>query len=198
MSTQIERSNATRSRILAVARAAFVRDGYDGASLEKVAAEAGFTKGALYHHYDGKEALFAAVFSLVSRETTDAAGKRAAKHEKPREQLKAAAMAWLKAVESSDASAIILDLGPKALGFARARALEDSIALQPLLGLIQAVIVSEQLKGNLDALLAARLINAALSEIALLRHASGRRTPNSRMAAVAIEGVIDGVLKGSS
>ncbi len=197
MSTQIERSNATRSKILAVARAAFVRDGYDGASLEKIATDAGFTKGALYHHYDGKEALFAAVFSLVSLETINAAGKRAAKIGVPREQLKAAAMAWLKAVERSDARTIILDLAPKALGFAGARALEDSITLEPLLGLVHAVLESEKLKGNVDALLAARLINATLTEIALLRHASDGRAPGTNMAADAIIGVIDGVLKGS-
>jgi AcrR family transcriptional regulator len=197
MSTQIERSTATRSKILGVARAAFVRDGYDGASLEKIAAEAGVTKGALYHHYDGKEALFAAVFALVSLETVVAAGKRAAKTGTPREHLKGAAMAWLKAAERSDARTILLDLGPKALGFARARALEDSIALEPLLGLVRAVIEAEKLKGAVDAVLAARLINAALAEIALLRHASDGRTPSATMAAHAISGVIDGVLTGA-
>jgi AcrR family transcriptional regulator len=196
MSTQIDRSNATRSKILAVARAAFVREGYDGSSLEKIATDAGFTKGALYHHYAGKEALFAAVFGLVSLETITAAGKRTEKIGVPREQLKAAAMAWLKAVERSDASTIILDLGPKALGYARARAIEDSITLEPLLRLVQAVIDSEQIKGNVDAVLASRLINAALTEIALLRHASDGRSPKTNAAADAITGVIDGVLKG--
>lgn len=196
MSTQFERSNATRAKILAVARAAFVRDGYDGVSLEKIAAEAGFTKGALYHHYAGKEALFAAVFSLVSRETIAIAGKRAGKSGAPRERLKAAAMAWLKAVERTDARVILLDLGPRALGFAQARALEDSITLEPLLGLVRAVIEAEKLKGGVGALLAARLINAALTEISLLRHASGGRDPSAIIAAHAIAGVIDGVLKG--
>jgi AcrR family transcriptional regulator len=197
MSTQIERSSATRSKILSVARAAFVRDGYDGSSLEKIAADAGFTKGALYHHYNGKEALFAAVFSLVSLETINAAGKRTAKIGVPREHLKVAAMAWLKAVERNEASTVILDLGPKALGFARVRALEDETTLKPLLGLVQAVIDSEKLEGSVEALLAGRLINAALTEIALLRHASGGRTPKLNVAADAIAGVIDGVLKRS-
>jgi AcrR family transcriptional regulator len=187
MSTQIERSNATRSKIIAVARSAFARDGYDVVSLEKIAAEAGFTKGALYHHYEGKEALFAAVFSLVSRETIDAAGKGAAKIEAPREHLKVAAMAWLNALESSDARTILLDLGPKALGFARVRALEESVTLQPLLGLVNAVI----------ALLAARLINATLAEVALLRHESGGTSPSTLEAGHAIASVIDGVLNGS-
>jgi AcrR family transcriptional regulator len=196
MSTQIERSNATRAKIVAVARAAFVRDGYEGASLDKIAAEANLTKGALYHHYNGKEAVFAAVFSLVSRETVEIAGKRARRTRIPREQLKAAAIAWLKAVERNDARIILLDVGPRALGFARVRALEDSITLRPLLGLVRAVIEAEQLDSGVDAMLAVRLINAALAEIALLRHDSDGRTPNGKMAAIAISGVIDGVLKG--
>jgi AcrR family transcriptional regulator len=197
MSTQLERSAATRSKILAVARAAFARDGYDRSSLEKIAADAGLTKGALYHHYEGKEALFAAVFSLVSLETIRNAGKRAPKIGQPREQLKAAAMAWLKAVERNDAGTIILDLGPKALGFARARALEDEITLEPLLDLVRAVIDAEKLEGNVDALLAARLINAVLSEISLLRHASGGRVPSTNVAADAISGMVDGLLRRS-
>lgn len=181
--------------MLAVARAAFVRDGYDGASLEKIAAEAGFTKGALYHHYDGKEALFVAVFNLVSMEIIEIAGQRTAKSGDPRAHLKAAAMAWLKAVEESNARTILLDLAPKALGFERARALEDAIALEPLLNLVHAVIDAERLRSAVDALLVARLINAALTEIALLRYASNGGFPSTKMAGHVIAGVIDGVLK---
>lgn len=194
MSTQIERSNATRSRMIAVARTSFVRDGYDGASLEKIAAEAGFTKGALYHHYNGKEALFIAVFRVVSQEVIDIAGKRRTNAASPRERLKEAAIAWLKAVERSDARAILLELGPKALGFAQARILEDSITLEPLLALVNTLIETEKLN-TVDALLAARLINAALTEVALLRHASEGQAPNTKTAARAIAGVIDGVLR---
>ena len=195
MSTQIERSNTTRAKLVAVARAVFVRDGYDGASLEKIAGEAGLTKGALYHHYEGKEALFAAVFSLVSREIVEIAGRASAAAGTPREHLKAAAMAWLDAVESSDARIILLDLGPRALGFANARAIEDSITLEPLMKLVEAVIETEELNDTVDVLFAARLVNAALTEIALLRHASDGCAPNSNMAAQAISGVIDGLLK---
>lgn len=195
MSTQIERSSATRSTILAVARAAFVRDGYDGTSLEKIALDAGCTKGALYHHYDSKRALFVAVFSLISLEIISIVGEQTNKTGTPRDQLKAAAMAWLDAVERSDGRTILLDLGPKALGFADARTLEDQIALHPLLALVDAVIETEELGGAVDAVLAARLINAALTEIALLRNASDRQAPTTEIAAQAMAGVIDGVLK---
>jgi AcrR family transcriptional regulator len=196
MSTQIERSNATRAKIIAVARAAFVQDGYDESSLEKISAEAGVTKGALYHHYDGKAALFAAVFTLVSQETLATAGRRASRIDVPRAKLKGAAMAWLRIVESSDARTILIDLGPRVLGFAGARQLEELITLQPLLKLVHAVIETEKLRGHVEALLAARLINAALTEISLLRHASDGHSPSLKSAAHAIEGVIDGVLKG--
>lgn len=60
MSTQFERSSATRAKIIEVARAAFLPDGYGGTSLDKIAAAAGVTKGALYHHYASKKALFTA------------------------------------------------------------------------------------------------------------------------------------------
>jgi AcrR family transcriptional regulator len=194
MSTQIERSTTTRTKILAVARAAFVQDGYDGSSLERIATEAELTKGALYHHYSSKEALLAAVFSLVSQEIMNVLKKGSIKIASHREQLKATTMAWLKAVESSDARAIILDIGPKALGFARARALEDTITLGPLLNLVRAVIDAERLEDTLDALLIARLINAALSEIALLRYASDMQTPTADAASKAIAGIIGGLL----
>jgi hypothetical protein len=136
------------------------------------------------------------VFSLISLETIDDVSKQTAKIGGPREHLKAAAMAWLKAVERTDARAIILELGPEALGFARVRAIEDSITLEPVLGLVQAVIEAENLKNTIDALLVARLINAALAEIALLRNASNGRVPSIAMAADAITGVVDGLLKG--
>ena len=195
MSTQIERSTATRSRILAVARAAFVKHGYDGVSLTDIAAEAGFTKGALYHHYNGKEALFAAVFSLVSQETIDDASRQASRAGTPREQLKRAAMAWLDAVERGDARAIIIDLAPKALGFARARDLEDRIILEPLLARVRAIIRTEGLGDAVDALLVARLVIAAVTEIALLRQSSGGQAPTADQAARVVDGVIDGVLR---
>ena len=51
----------TRARLLAAAAAVFARRGYHVATLEEVAAEAGFTKGAVYSNFDGKEALFLAL-----------------------------------------------------------------------------------------------------------------------------------------
>ncbi len=54
-----EQSRAnTRERLLAAARVAFARSGFRGASVEEIASEAGFSTGALYSNFAGKEDLF--------------------------------------------------------------------------------------------------------------------------------------------
>jgi AcrR family transcriptional regulator len=57
-----EQSKAnTRERLLSAARVVFARNGYRGASVEEVASEAGFSTGALYSNFGGKEDLFLAL-----------------------------------------------------------------------------------------------------------------------------------------
>jgi AcrR family transcriptional regulator len=51
----------TRARLLEAAATVFARRGYHVATLEEVAAEAGFTKGAVYSNFDSKDALFLAL-----------------------------------------------------------------------------------------------------------------------------------------
>jgi AcrR family transcriptional regulator len=57
-----EQSRAvTRATLIAVGRAHFLRDGLGGAVAEKIAEDAGYSRGALYSNFDGKEELFLAV-----------------------------------------------------------------------------------------------------------------------------------------
>jgi AcrR family transcriptional regulator len=61
-----EQSRAnTRERLLAAARIMFARSGFHGASVEEIASEAGYSTGALYSNFEGKEDLFVA---LMERE----------------------------------------------------------------------------------------------------------------------------------
>src|SRR5262245_52960102 len=53
-----ERSTRNRERILAAARTVFLQRGYYGATLEQIAKEAGFTKGAVYSRFESKADLF--------------------------------------------------------------------------------------------------------------------------------------------
>src|SRR5579862_3436694 len=61
----VERGRATRAHVVEVATRLFAAHGYDGTSVEAVQAESGVSRGSLYHHFPGKEALFLAVLEEV-------------------------------------------------------------------------------------------------------------------------------------
>lgn len=82
-----ERAAANRRSLLEAARAVFLRSGYHGASLDAVAAEAGFTIGAIYSRFSGKADLFLALLEqrieeriaqvrTLPRGSADASGAR--------------------------------------------------------------------------------------------------------------------------
>jgi AcrR family transcriptional regulator len=60
--TRADRRNRTRAELIAVAERRFSADGYHATSLDTVADEAGFTKGAVYSNFNSKEDLFFAVY----------------------------------------------------------------------------------------------------------------------------------------
>lgn len=53
-----QRSEETRNHLLSAAQRLFSQKGYDSASVADICAEAGVSKGAFYHHFDSKQALF--------------------------------------------------------------------------------------------------------------------------------------------
>ncbi|WP_370185970.1 TetR/AcrR family transcriptional regulator [Aeromicrobium sp.] len=66
--TRAERQAQTRERLVEVARELFLADGYAGTSLDKVAVAAGFSKGAVYSNFSGKEELCMAVLDTIHEE----------------------------------------------------------------------------------------------------------------------------------
>lgn len=66
--TRQEKQAQTRARLIDAAAKVFARRGYHGASVEEVAAEAGFSTGAVYSNFSGKEELFLA---LADRKVAD-------------------------------------------------------------------------------------------------------------------------------
>ncbi len=63
MTTQQQRSEETSAQIMAAAEQCFARQGYDAASVADICAAAGVSKGAFYHHFDSKQALFLALLN---------------------------------------------------------------------------------------------------------------------------------------
>jgi AcrR family transcriptional regulator len=70
---RVAQGDATRASLINAARELFGEKGYVDTSIDEIVARAGVTKGAVYHHFDGKEGLFRAVFEQVHTEVTDQA-----------------------------------------------------------------------------------------------------------------------------
>jgi AcrR family transcriptional regulator len=70
------RSAETRRLLLDAAREIFVRDGYERAQIDQIAAAAGRTKGAVYGHFKDKEDLFLALFEERSKKDMEAVAAR--------------------------------------------------------------------------------------------------------------------------
>ncbi len=73
--TQAERSDATRSALLAAGRRLFAEHGYADVSTEQIVRSSGLTRGALYHHFGAKRDLFKAVFEQIESELDAARGE---------------------------------------------------------------------------------------------------------------------------
>src|ERR1700730_14878841 len=71
LSKQQLRTRETHSRLLNAAEQVFVRDGYEGAQLDEIAAMARRSKGAVYTHFKSKEDLFLALFEHRTRSYID-------------------------------------------------------------------------------------------------------------------------------
>ena len=101
-----------RAQLLDVGRQLFAERGYDGTSVEEVAARAGVSKPVVYEHFGGKEGLYAVV---VDREVASllAAFTGALTGESPRELLEQATLALLTYVEDcSDGFRILVRESP--------------------------------------------------------------------------------------
>jgi AcrR family transcriptional regulator len=79
--TREQSKAATREKLLDAARQVFARRGFHGAAVEEIAAAAGYSTGALYSNFNGKEALFLALMDREverhAQEVADAVGLRA-------------------------------------------------------------------------------------------------------------------------
>lgn len=174
-----------RARLLRAAREIFVADGFDDASTDAVLQRAQASKGALYHHFESKRDLFAAVFADVSSETIGRARAKARKGCAPAARFAETCFQWLKAVEADEARAILIDQGPRVLGFAAARDIEDANSL-PLMRAGAAALGAPASRSTDTAI---RVLNAALGELALSRARDG--SPPDAEARRIIRALID-------
>src|SRR5450759_4342203 len=86
-SRQVERTAATRRKLLAAAKRIFAQDGFEAARLEDIAAGAGYTRGAFYANFKSKEDIFFALFEEWVRERIESLTSALRRHSNPGEKL---------------------------------------------------------------------------------------------------------------
>lgn len=95
--TQAEKKAATRKELLRTAAEVFARRGYHNASVEEIAEAAGFSHGAVYSNFSGKEDLFLAVFEdYMATRAKELAGAIMGAPESLPEQARAMASQWME------------------------------------------------------------------------------------------------------
>ncbi len=188
--TQKERSEATTSELLDVARRLFAADGYAATSLDDVVRGAGVTKGALYHHFGGKRDLFLAVYEREQQRLAAASLEAFARRKDPWEGFLAGCRAFFEASLDPGVQRITLLDAPAVLGWETIREVEGRYALVQLHQGIEALIEEGLLAPRPVAPLA-NLLFGAMCEGAMMV----ARAPDQRAATREVLGELRAMLE---
>ena len=164
MSRRAQYSASTRRSLVDVAERLFTEHGYAATSLDAIVAGAEVTKGALYHHYSGKQALFEAVFEKVESAGAAQIQTALAGHDDPWEKVIAGLRAFLDVVRQPSYSRIVVQDGPSVLGHERFREQEERSTFDYVLDIVRAVLAagSWQVDGDIEQTFA-RIFFGAMS-----------------------------------
>ena len=166
MATQEERSSSTRSKLLAVGRRLFAKRGYTATSLEDITRGADLTKGAFYHHFPDKQALFQAVFEtleveLVATVTAAAIGNDAWL------RFRAGCRAFLEEALDPEVQRIVLRDAPAVLGWDKFQEIDSRYNVELITAGLHAAIDEGHLEAS-DPETLAQLVLGTLCEGARL------------------------------
>ena len=105
-----------REKLISAARMAFAQKGFAAASMDDLTAEAGLTRGALYHNFGDKPGLLAAVVNRIDGEMATRARAIGARQNDPWDGLLAEAEAYIEMALEPEVQRIVLLDGPAFLG----------------------------------------------------------------------------------
>jgi AcrR family transcriptional regulator len=160
-------SEATRTKLVKVARRLFAKRGYAAVGTEEIVKKAGVTRGALYHQFEDKKDLFLAVFEQVESELAQGISARAAAETTdPIEALRVGARLWLDASLDPEVRRIVLLDAPSVVGWEQWR----EVVARHGLGLLAAGLSAAMDSGAIErqpVLALAHVITGALDAAAL-------------------------------
>ena len=135
-----------RSQLVEVAKSVFAECGYDGASIEEIAARAGVSKPIVYEHFGGKEGLFAVVVDRESAKLLEMIAARLGPDIAGRKQIHNSAMAFLDYIEEDPAGFRVLTRdSPAGFGSGSMAGLLSDVAAKA-----QDILAANFARGGLD------------------------------------------------
>lgn len=191
MVTQKQRSETTRTALLAAFRKSLLDQGLEATTTAKMLVETGLSKGALYHHFKSKTEIVEAIYEAESRGAIERASASVDPDTPPLERLREACIAWLAEVQDRDVARILFEIGPEALGPMRAKAIEDQFSLK----VFESLLAEAHECGEIampNSALTARFLNALMAEASFAQ----QRDPTAGGAKIGP--VIDGLVAAMS
>ena len=180
-----ERTDATRAALVIAARRLFVKKSFAETSTTEIVAAAEVTRGALYHHFEDKRALFHAVVEQEAAAVAAEIDAAAPATEPVREALVKGGEAFLQAMARDGRTRLLLIDGPAVLGRAAMDEIDNRNAAQTLReGLAVAIDKGEIAPLPLDALTA--LLSAAFDRAALAVEENSKVVGDYRIALAAL------------
>jgi AcrR family transcriptional regulator len=167
LNKKIEKGLITRQEIVETASRLFATLGYEATSIEAVLRECDVSRGALYHHFSCKEALFEAVFEALEADVAQGIRARSSEARDAIEALRAGCDAWLELARDGAVRQIILIDAPSVLGWEKWRAIDARHGF----GLLKSALSTASATGAIPEALVetfAHMLLAALIEVAMI------------------------------
>jgi AcrR family transcriptional regulator len=167
MATRVEQGQATRAALISVATELFAANGYEATAIPAVLQAAGVSRGALYHHFESKEALFEAVLESVEAGVMARVTRSATAAREPLDALRRGCAAYLALCREPKVRQISLVDAPAVVGWQRWREIDEQHAFGLVKGAIAAIAAEGSVKPELVDVVA-HMVLASLLEVALL------------------------------
>lgn len=189
-----EYSESTRQALVDSAVDLFTKRGYAGTSLDEVVKRARVTKGALYHHFSGKQALFEAAFAQVETQTIESLTAVVTADGDAWEIAIAGLRAYVRKCLDPEYQRIIIHEAPVVMGWERWREAEEHFSFGLLRTAVQLLVDAGEIE-DLPVEIMARLLFGALSSGASTIASSSDPKRTGREVERAILRVLEGLRK---
>lgn len=195
--TQAERSAATQSALLAAARRLWGQRGFADVGTPEIAEAAGVTRGAMYHQYADKAALFRAVIEAMDVEIIERIQSSVAESQPktPADTMHAMANAWLDIAAEPEVRQLMLVDAPSVVGWAEYREMSQTGSVEAAEALLSAAIEAGQLRPQPIRPLALVLLGAMEEAAMYMARAEDPAQAREEVRAV-VRDLIDGLLTG--